>query len=169
MRYVNKPGLIGGVDPLSISAKDYLESSSLPPVDTWCLTSYWKAVTVQITQNLYASILHSRVINTRQSSTRVLEFECSYSRSRVTFEFECSSSNVGRSSIRRLYKHSYRASSYSCHGLYAARAHVVLTNGRLWFTTAAIIWHAVSNKNRRVLSRPGVDSGRHHSHSGRPE
>ena len=50
--------------------------------------------TVQITRNLYASYLHSRVINTRQSSTRDLEFEFSHSRSRVTFEFECSSIRV---------------------------------------------------------------------------
>ena len=39
MRYVNKLGLIGSVDPLSISAKDYLESSSLPPVDASDLLS----------------------------------------------------------------------------------------------------------------------------------
>ena len=110
--------------------------------------------TVQITRNLYASYLHSRAINTRQSSTRDLEFEFSHSRSRVTFEFECSSirvalepvnttriteglrvHNVGRASIRRLYKHSYRSSSYQflvlSRGLYAARARVVLTHGRL--------------------------------------
>ena len=56
--------------------------------------------TVQITRNLYASFLHLRVINTRQSSTRVLEFEFSHSRSRVTFEFECSSIRVVSFSTR---------------------------------------------------------------------
>ena len=56
--------------------------------------------TVQITRNLYASDLHSRVINTRQSSTRDLEFEFSHSRSRVTFEFECSSIRVVSFSTR---------------------------------------------------------------------
>ena len=35
--------------------------------------------TVQITRNLYASFLHSRVVNTQQSTTRVLEFVFSHS------------------------------------------------------------------------------------------
>ena len=42
-RYLNKLQLIGGVDPLCISAKDYSESACLPPVEAGDLvlqTSY---------------------------------------------------------------------------------------------------------------------------------
>ena len=53
VRYENKLGLIGGVDPFSISAKDYLESSSLPPVDASDLLSYLVLQSSYITANQF--------------------------------------------------------------------------------------------------------------------
>ena len=48
-RYLNKLQLIGGVDPLCISAKDYPESACLPPVEAGDLVSYLVLQTSYIT------------------------------------------------------------------------------------------------------------------------
>ena len=50
--------------------------SLVPPVYIHCIYIhvYYIYNTVQITRNLYACFLHSRVINTHQSSTRVRVF-----------------------------------------------------------------------------------------------
>ena len=48
-RYLNKLQLIGGADPLCISAKDYVESACLPPVDAGDLVSYLVLQTSYIT------------------------------------------------------------------------------------------------------------------------